>query len=180
MGASRFDRIAQTLHSRRTALSLAAGAGAFLGLSRSDESGAKCRKKCGPCKRCKKGRCKPRLGSPQCGPCRICVGGTCKGACAGDEVCRGDACLDPGGDCPAAADRCAEDETVTCLLGGVAGLCLHTNDGAPFCAAQFGCAACLSDAACPETYGPNRRCISACQFCNGGSACAQLAGDSGS
>lgn len=132
---------------------------------------------CGPCRRRRKGTCKPKPGSPPCGPCRVCQSGACKSACAAGEVCRGDVCLAPGGDCPAEANRCADAETVTCLLGEVSGLCLHTNDGQPFCAAQFGCAACLSDAACPAAYGPHRRCISACQFCNGGSACAQLTGD---
>jgi len=44
-----------------------------LGLSQAE---AKCKKKCGPCKRCKKGKCKPKSAGA------ACTGGTCqKGTC---------------------------------------------------------------------------------------------------
>jgi hypothetical protein len=42
----------------------------LLGLS---EAGATCKKKCGPCKRCKKGKCKPKPSGT------ACAGGTCQG-----------------------------------------------------------------------------------------------------
>src|SRR5215213_3578267 len=46
---------------------------ALLGLR---EAEAKCKKKCGPCKRCKKGKCKPKPAGT------ACAGGTChKGTC---------------------------------------------------------------------------------------------------
>lgn len=46
-----------------------------------DAAVAKCKKKCGPCKRCKKGKCKPKPNGT------TCHGGACQGgACVADAV----------------------------------------------------------------------------------------------
>jgi hypothetical protein len=89
MDAQRFDRLAKTLRTRRFALGLVAGFAALLGVSH-DEAAAKCKKKCGPCKRCKKGKCKPKPGSPPCGPCSVCRAGSCVALCSAAE------CFDNG------------------------------------------------------------------------------------
>jgi hypothetical protein len=60
----RFDSLVKTLRTRRSALALVAGIGALLGVGVEHAAAKKCKKPCGPCKRCKKGKCKPKPGSP--------------------------------------------------------------------------------------------------------------------
>lgn len=83
-------RIISTLLSRRT---LAGALGlSVLGLEsadakKKDKHKKKCKKKCGPCEKCKKGKCKPKRAGTPCGAGQQCfVDGACK-AC---DVCLGD------------------------------------------------------------------------------------------
>jgi hypothetical protein len=48
MDAQRFDSLVKTLRTRRSALGLVAGIGAFLGVSHDEAAAKKCKKKCGP------------------------------------------------------------------------------------------------------------------------------------
>ena len=81
METTHFDALRPSLaesHSRRGIIQLVAGLAlggplAVLGLS---PAAATCKKKCGPCKRCKHGKCKPKRAGT------ACSGGTChKGTC---------------------------------------------------------------------------------------------------
>ena len=118
MDAHRFDNLVKSLRTRRSFVGLVAGFGVLLGVD--DEAAAKtCKKKCGPCKRCKKGKC--RLKKPDGTPCGnggTCQSGTCcipscagqacdsSDGCGGDCTCdRGQACLSGTcGACPADAE----------------------------------------------------------------------------
>lgn len=107
MDGQRFDTLVKTLRTRRSALSLIAGIGAILGV-RHDQAAAKCKKKCGPCRRCKKGKCKPKPGSIRCGPCSVCQRGRCVAQCPPDECAEiGDeeVCLK---ECSPPCDTCSE------------------------------------------------------------------------
>jgi hypothetical protein len=78
MDTTYFDALTKSLgesHSRRGITRLLGGLalGGPLALLGLDEAAAKCKKKCGPCKRCKKGKCKPKLAGT------ACAGGTCQG-----------------------------------------------------------------------------------------------------
>jgi hypothetical protein len=136
MDDNRFDWIAKTVQSRRVALGLAAGVLAMLGLADSHESAARCKKTCGPCKRCKKGKCKPKPFGTSCGACRRCEGGRCIALCQSDEGCSNGICTlrcEPPcqgdedcfyGVCYARCDpRCASDE------GCVNGACEDQTGG---------------------------------------------------
>lgn len=107
MDAQRFDRLVKILRTRRSALGFVAGFSAFLNSRFDDAAAKKCKKKCGPCKRCKKGKCKPKPGSPGCGPCRVCQGGRCVAQCSPDQ------CVESGGgevclrDCDPPCDTCS-------------------------------------------------------------------------
>jgi len=80
MDAKHFGILTRLLHvrTRRRVLGLfpafgAATLAAALGLNRPHPAAAKCKKKCGLCKRCKKGKCKPKPAGT------TCTGGTCQG-----------------------------------------------------------------------------------------------------
>ena len=81
MERDRFDALTPTLTttgSRRGITRLLAGLtlGGSLGLLRLSQAEAKCKKTCGPCKRCTKGKCKPKAAGT------ACAGGTCqRGRC---------------------------------------------------------------------------------------------------
>jgi hypothetical protein len=85
MDAPRFDSLVRSLHTRRSVLGLVAGITALLGVAQDEAAAKKCKKKCGPCKRCKKGKCKPKTGSPPCGPCSVCRAGSCVALCSAAE-----------------------------------------------------------------------------------------------
>src|SRR5215217_2410038 len=75
---------------------------------------AKCKKKCGPCKRCKHGKCKPRPAGT------VCAGGTCqRGACVASTpavACScpvGKSCLS-NGRCAATCDPAAQNCPASC------------------------------------------------------------------
>jgi hypothetical protein len=115
MDSQRFDRLVRTLRTRRSALGLISGIAALLGAGRDDAAAKKCKKPCGPCKRCKKGKC--RLKKPDGTPCGdggTCLSGTCcVPSCAGNACNSSDGC---GGDC-----LC--DRGQACLSGGTCGAC---------------------------------------------------------
>ena len=113
---------------------------ALLGLSGVE---ARCKKKCGPCKRCKKGKCKPKPAGT------VCTGGTCQsGTCVpatapSPLVCSSGTFV--------VAGRCAPSCGTTCEAK--TGICGQTIDGFLYCAARIqSCAAiprdCRSHADC--------------------------------
>jgi hypothetical protein len=68
------DRLAKSLGTRASRRGLAAVLIALLGLAAAgEESDARCRRRCGPCRRCRNSRCRPR---PNGTPCRN--GGRCR------------------------------------------------------------------------------------------------------
>ena len=117
MDAQRFDTIVKTLRTRRSMLGLVAGIGAMLGVGADEATAKKCKKPCGPCKRCKKGRCRPRPDDTPCGQ-----GGRClKGRC------------NPAPICSAVNARCSVDNPGACCSGicrGADQTCRRGNNGA--------------------------------------------------
>jgi hypothetical protein len=104
--AHRFDRLVRTWHTRRAALGLAVGLGALLGLAVQDEAAAKRKKKCGSCRRRKRGKCKPKPDETRCGPCKVCQRGRCVALCPPTECSErdeGDVCLQ---ECDPPCDTC--------------------------------------------------------------------------
>jgi hypothetical protein len=162
MDAQRFDRLAKTLRTRRSALGLVAGFAALLGVGH-DEAAAKCKKKCGPCKRCKKGKC--RLKKPDGTPCggggaclagRCCVP-DCTEGCDSDDGCGGDCSCDRGqaclsgvcGACPADAE-CANTPCGATGLG-VPCRCVVSVDDQPACVTSNLGDGLLTDENCSDT-----------------------------
>lgn len=154
MDAQRFDRLVKTLSSRRSVLGCAAGLAAILKVP--GPAAAACNNDCGPCKRCTKGKCKPKPGSPPCGPCSVCRGGKCVAKCPPED------CVDGGDgeiclkDCDPACDGCSRCDPIR-------GRC------EPLCDARFcvdGCCRVPCDQPCGE--------CSVCEFgtcvplCDGG------------
>lgn len=129
MDATRFDRIVKSLHSRRAALGIGAGIGALLGLGGADEAAGR-RKKCGPCRRRKNGKCKPKPDGTRCGPCSTCDGGRCSALC--DEF----DCVDDGGNeiclktCSPACNTC---QACNRVLGACEPLCEEDQCVGGFC-----------------------------------------------
>jgi hypothetical protein len=107
--AQRFDRLIRTLRTRRSMLGLVAGIGAMLGVGADEATARKCKKPCGPCKSCKKGRCRPRADDTPCGQGGRCLKGRCKSAPL----------------CGAVNARCSDQ---TCRRGNNGADCLTDND----------------------------------------------------
>jgi hypothetical protein len=149
MDANRFDEMTRDFQprSRRCFLGFVTGIGGLLVIA-TGSAASKCKKVCGTCKRCKKGKCKPKPDGTVCegGTCSIgrCVLSTPAPACAsvgqscatlaccdgfcGDAICRSAPCQQVGFQCEGASDCCsgACDVTlpepsycVTCLGTGV-------------------------------------------------------------
>jgi hypothetical protein len=176
MDRSSFDALARSLTgalagttTRRGITQLLGGLalGGPLALLRRGEADAKCKKKCGPCKRCKKGKCKKKAAGT------ACPGGTCQGG----------ACV------PATASPPPPPAPLTCaeVCGANCGMCFTLADGGTACG-DFGsdCAAgetCLSTADCPAgkvcaTSLTNRRTNVTSQFCDqpvGSGVCWRIA-----
>jgi hypothetical protein len=82
---------------RRWLVGLAGALISGLAVSPPNQTAAKCRKRCGPCKRCTKAKCKPKPNGT------ICAGGTCRGG-----ACQASAPpLSPSPSVPAGRGRCA-------------------------------------------------------------------------
>jgi hypothetical protein len=137
----RFDILSRSLstdQSRRTIARLLGGLalGGPLALLRLAEAEAKCKKKCGPCKRCKKGKCKPKPAGT------ACSGGTCqRGACIADAP---EPCVpqDPATVCAAGcgtrSDNCGRAVVCLCPDGD---LCLGNGSCAQICVTGADCPA---------------------------------------
>ena len=129
MESTTFDVLTQTFairHSRRGMTRLLGGLAlggplALLGLSKAE---AKCRKKCGPCKRCKKGKCKPRPAGT------VCAGGTCQGGACVPTTPPPPPLICPSGTF-ALAGRCVPGCGEACTAKG--GDCIQTFDLVQFC-----------------------------------------------
>lgn len=117
MDGQRFDNLVRTLRTRRSIFGVVAGLAALHGVDR--DANARCKKKCGPCKRCKKGKCRKKV--PDGTPCLsggTCLGGRCcipnctdtpcnfPDGCGGNCTCTsGQACVSGTcGACPPNAD----------------------------------------------------------------------------
>src|SRR5215217_1712982 len=76
------------------------------------EAEAKCKKSCGPCKRCKKGKCKPKPAGT------ACAGGTCQGgSCVLAACISQDPALVCAAGCGVKADNCGRAVTCPCQGG---------------------------------------------------------------
>ena len=169
MNSTRFDAIVKGwgVHaSRRTMLALIPTLGlgqAFAGTSADARKRKKrCKKKCGPCRKCRRRRCKPIADGKPCGDCAECQGGACTARCAGDETCLGngscgqtcavdDDCTEAGCECNA-----GEGSDAVCRLAPLISLCEIAEE----CVATSDCPAgnvCTS--ACGEAVN---RCFPLC------------------
>ncbi len=128
MDPSRFDALARSLGSpasRRAAFGLLAVIAAIRG---GDAEAAKCKKPCGECKRCTKGKCKPARDGTKCGSGLTCQKGRCrcpsgKPPCPNDGKC-GLFCCANGRACdvvcsgPNGNDYCCHPSRPVAICGG--------------------------------------------------------------
>jgi hypothetical protein len=157
MDADRFDTIARRLTAVRPRRGLLGLALAALLVATGVEDGRA--KKCGPCQKKKRGKCKksPSKNGATCGAGRVCAGGRC---------------VNDDGGCPAGANRCGGAE-VGCGPTGAGCICFQRVGDGSLCADTFECTdePCTNDAACPT----GSACIAAvgagCN-CPSGTACA--------
>lgn len=106
--------------------------GVFAAFAIGDAAEASCKKPCGPCKRCKHGRCRPKPPGTACGECKVCKSGKCGDAdegtaCGAAKACCGGACADLTTDpnhCGACGKVCPADSGVC-----VHGACRCTDGG---------------------------------------------------
>jgi hypothetical protein len=160
MDGQRFDHIVKILRSRRSMLGLIAGIGSLLAVDPDEAAAKKCKKKCGPCRRCKKGKCKPKRGSPRCGACSTCQGGRCVANCASAD-CANDICVPPcdppcaggeaciGGLCFAQCEpSCEAGSNQGCANGA----CADLGGGCDV----FDAGSCFSGPQCPNGDGGTR------------------------
>jgi hypothetical protein len=196
MDGTQFDLVSRALSgtpSRRGVARVVLGL--LLGAALASQGGtsvdAKRKKKpCGPCKRRKKGRCRPKpdntscggakicqggacvcptecCRNADCGGCELCQGGQCVNTCLGGRICQGVLCACPGGtkECQGTCipnNQCcgACPQGQTCCTN--VGLCKDLRNDADFCG---GCA----NSACPGgAFCANGDCGLACQV---GQAC---------
>jgi hypothetical protein len=159
MDSDHVDALSRALYTRRGVVARTAGFGAAtlaaaLGLGHPHEASAKCKKKCGPCKRCKQGKCKPKPAGT------VCAGGTCQGgSCVASSPPPAVACSCPvgkgcltNGTCAATCDPAAQNCPTSCKC-----LALRPSaEGAVHCIPNtvFSCAqvpqSCSSTAGCPQ------------------------------
>ena len=185
MDGQRFDNLVRSLRTRRSIIGVVAGLAALHRVDR--DATARCKKKCGPCKRCKKGKCRKKL--PDGTPCLsggTCLSGRCcvpdctdkpcnsNDGCGGDCTCeQGQACFSQTGTCGA----CPADAECTDIPCGGTRLgdpcrCTVSVDGQPACVsiadnlAKFAVA--CSDAQCTIDQGKTSFCVDAqgCSFGN--------------
>jgi hypothetical protein len=179
MDAEGFDRAAKLLGggaTRRGALALGAGVASRLGVGRDAAQAAKCKKRCGPCKRCKKGQCKKKPGMTPCGPCSGCQEGRCVARCAGVD-CVNERCV-PACDPPCASTedciggscftRCEPPCDAEHNQGCITGAC---TDLAVGCTVDDGDGTCTSQTPCPDGDDTSRG-IPTCAVVDGQPFCA--------
>ena len=150
MDGKRFDAaVRAAVTSRRRILGLALG-GAFATIG-GTASAAQCRKRCGPCKRCKHGHCKLKPDGSSCGAGNVCNAGVCLMT----------------GTCPDPQEYCG----ATNVCGPVANdcRCFATAGGSSICGSfELICNGCTSDADC----SPGWACVSGAGCGCGGNGCA--------
>jgi hypothetical protein len=153
MDADRFDalaRILTTAGSRRALTFALGGFLALLVLERPDDTTAaksgKCKQPCGPCARCKEGKCKHTAHGKRCkaGKCKPKRNGK---SCPQFGTCRGGKCRVPF--C-SGKNYCPITGTPPqCQASGPECLCFVTSTGAPFCALTSSLQQAASCGACP-------------------------------
>jgi hypothetical protein len=163
MDDRRFDSFVKALSSagsRRGVLGIfgasALGLGAFVrpGLSAAKKRNKKCKKKCGPCKKCKKGKCKPKPDGTDCGGTKVCQSGACMcpTECCADADCGGLRECVANGSC---AVLCADIDCPTAACS-----CTTSVEGSRHCIVGLDCddllQECTSTADCP----PGQHCQS--------------------
>jgi hypothetical protein len=102
MESTRFDRLIRIFSqhvTRRTALGFLSALGLADVLTPEAEGKKRRRKckRCGPCRRCKRGRCKPKANGTACGACATCQDGQCEAGCPGELSCQNNVCGCPPG-----------------------------------------------------------------------------------
>lgn len=136
MDTGRFDDFARALiaPSRRTVLGLTVG-GLFssLGLTaapaKKRKNKKKCKKQCGPCQSCKKGKCKPKPDDSACQGTGRCL----KGQCNPLPICVQalQECPPVGSTVDCCSGECANPPPPllpACAFSGPGGLCVESND----------------------------------------------------
>jgi hypothetical protein len=166
MEAEHFDSLVKTLHTRRSALGVAAGLGALFELSHQNAAQARCTKKnqdvkCGLCRFCKHGKCKPKPEMTACGtnPNRVCRSGACVACWTWTDIpdnpdltacCR----IDSSGEKACVAYQICQNDTCVECQAYCQGTCLT-------CFNSTDCANCRDQ--CTKTCaGPGANCL-----CNG-------------
>lgn len=181
MDNNQFDtltaRLADGLSRRRGLVAIATlGLGA---LSGPDGVGAKKKKACPPCKRRKKGKCKPQPDGTACGngicntgictPCAagksVCAArcvdlttdiancGACGSACAPSQTCDRGTCVTGSGTCAVGADTCVSPGPSLTCNGNASCFCFQSQSGATRCGRYSSTPAfkaCTTDADCAD------------------------------
>lgn len=167
-----FARFAGTAHSRRAILGPAVAA--LLALLGDETAAGKkrkgCKKSCGPCRRCKRGRCKPRPEGTACGENLACSGGSCQlvePLTCGDGLQNGDETdVDCGGSCLA---RCANGRG--CSIDGDCSSGHCVSNVCRECATDEHCGAgrdCVGGSCCTlDGFGSNGVCATDDDCCSG-------------
>lgn len=184
MDIARFDALLRSLAIAPSRRSLARGLAALAigGAAWRREAEAK---SCGPCRRKKKGKCKPKPFGTPCGACRQCEGGRCIAQCQGDEECVNGFCIPPceppcqsNEDCfygvcytqcnpPCGSDEGCVDGTCVDQTGGCEApdnRCADLGANCPNVGAGFSCALTnTGDPFCTESTGCSRPGADLCQ-----------------
>jgi hypothetical protein len=175
MDANRFDALTSRIPHRLRPPLLAAGLlwlGAWSHVTpelANAKKKKKCKKPCGECRRCKKGKCKPKPNGTACGP-GTCQGGTCDCPtdCCSDQDCGGGAVCLANGSCAlicTAQEDCPEG--CQCSHPSVEGptRCILSDPGQceflPECSSTVNC---LEGRQCQQTSCPGNpnRCVPLC------------------
>ena len=165
MDAARFDALLRSLAmaaSRRKLVSGVVG-GLLVVLAApltGQEALAACKGRCGQCKRCRNGRCRPKQNQTPCGAddSRQCCEGRC---CERGDICVRDECVTGQGTCDDGADTCLGDNAGCNGVIDDECTCVQTASGATRCAknSRIGdCGECDSDEFCHQTYGRTTFC----------------------
>jgi hypothetical protein len=176
MDAQRFDSLVKTLRTRRSALGLVASVSTLLGLVVDETAAKKCKKKCGPCRLCKKGRCRKKI--PDGTPCLsggTCLAGQCcipncaEQPCNSSDGCGGNCSCNRGQSCVSGTcEACPTDAECTDIPCGETRFggpcrCTVSVDGQPACVSigdhltKFNVV--CSDAQCTIDQGKTSFCI---------------------
>jgi hypothetical protein len=196
VGTDRFDALIRLLTdraSRRAAVgSSAAAMLSFLGFveASSKKREKRCNKKCGPCKTCKKGKCRPKPDGTDCGNCRSCQGGACLSDCDSDQECRDGQCTCGGTACAGCCDgtTCRHGDTlafcgrngrtcVECVSGQecFSGECVCAYSSCTGCCSGTTCQPGTNEAACGQYANACVTC-QACEVCSDGICVNDCAG----